>query len=168
AFVGSGSAVEIRYNTKLVQPREFTSYWDLLHSKWKGKIAGTDPRIGGMDSLVVVFYYHPGLGPDFMRRLYGDMDVTLSRDYRQPIDWLASGKFSLCMPCNSRESRKAMKQGLPIGEASSSFRSATARIRSASTSRRRTSSPKTAGATASSISTATTRSSPTAARRTNY
>jgi len=116
AFVGSGSAVEIRYNTKLVQPKEFTSYWDLLNPKWRGKITGTDPRIGGMDSLVVVFYYHPALGPDFMRRLYGDMDVTLSRDYRQPIDWLAAGKFSLCMPCNSRESRRAMKQGLPLGE----------------------------------------------------
>jgi len=115
-FVGSGSVVEIRYNTKLVNPKEFATYWDLLNPKWKGKITGTDPRMGGMDSLVLFFYYHPRLGPEFMRRLYGDMDVTIARDYRQPIDWLAAGKFAICMPCNSRETRNAIKQGLPIGQ----------------------------------------------------
>jgi iron(III) transport system substrate-binding protein len=115
-FVGSGSVVEIRYNTKLVNPKEFATYWDLLNPKWKGKITGTDPRMGGMDSLVLFFYYHPTLGPDFMRRLYGEMGVTIARDYRQPIDWLAAGKFAICMPCNSRETRNAIKQGLPIGQ----------------------------------------------------
>jgi iron(III) transport system substrate-binding protein len=116
AFVGSGSVVEIRYNTKLVNPKEFTTYWDLLNPRWKGKIVATDPRMGGMDSLVIFFYYHPTLGPDFMRKLYGEMNVTIARDYRQPIDWLATGKFSICMPCNSRETRNAIQQGLPIGQ----------------------------------------------------
>jgi iron(III) transport system substrate-binding protein len=116
AFVGSGSVVEIKYNTKLVNPKEFATYWDLLNPKWKGKIVATDPRMGGMDSLVLFFYYHPTLGPDFMRRLYGEMDLTIARDYRQPIDWLAAGKFAICMPCNSRETRNAIKQGLPIGQ----------------------------------------------------
>lgn len=115
-FVGNGSVVEIRYNTKLVNPKEFATYWDLVNPKWKGKIVGTDPRMGGMDSLVLFFYYHPKLGPDFLRRLYGEMDVTIARDYRQPLDWLAAGKFSICMPCNSRETRKAIAQGLPIGQ----------------------------------------------------
>jgi iron(III) transport system substrate-binding protein len=72
--------------------------------------------MGGMDSLVLFFYYHSTLGPAFMQRLYGDMDVTIARDYRQPIDWLAAGKFAICMPCNSRETRNAIKQGLPIGQ----------------------------------------------------
>jgi len=115
AFVGNGSIVELRYNTNLVSPREFTTYWDLLNPKWKGKIVGTDPRMGGMDTPVVFFYYHPKLGPEFMRRLWGEMDVTIARDYRQPIDWLAAGKFAVCVPCNTRESEKAIKQGLPLG-----------------------------------------------------
>ena len=115
-FVGSGSVVEIRYNNKLVNPKEFTTYWDLLNPKWKGKITGADPRMGGMDTLVIFFFYHPKLGPEFMRRLYGEMDVTIARDYRQPIDWLAAGKFAICMPCNSRETKNAIKQGLPIGQ----------------------------------------------------
>ena len=116
AFVGSGGGVEITHNTKLVNPREFKTYWDLLNPKWRGKIVATDPRLGGMDTAVLFFYYHSKLGPEFMRRLYGEMDVTISRDYRQPIDWLAAEKFALCMPCNSREVERAMKQGLPIGQ----------------------------------------------------
>jgi len=115
-FVGSGTFVELRYNTNLVGPKDFTSYWDLLNPKWKGKIVATDPRMNGMDTPILFFYYQPKLGPEFMRRLYGEMDVTITRDYRQPVDWLASGKFAVCIPCNTRESEKAMKQGLPVGE----------------------------------------------------
>ena len=115
-FVGSANVVELRYNTNLVSPKEFTSFWDLLNPKWKGKIVATDPRMNGMDTPVLFFYYHPKLGPEFMRRLYGDMDVTIARDYRQPIDWLAAGKFAVCIPCNTRESEKAIKQGLPLAE----------------------------------------------------
>ncbi len=115
-FVGSANVVELRYNTNLVSPKEFTSFWDLLNPKWKGKIVATDPRMNGMDTPVLFFYYHPKLGPEFMRRLYGEMDVTIARDYRQPIDWLAAGKFAVCIPCNSRETEKAIKQGLPLGE----------------------------------------------------
>jgi iron(III) transport system substrate-binding protein len=86
AFVGSGGGVEITYNTKLAMPKEFKTYWDLLNPKWRGKIVATDPRLGGMDTAVLFFYYHSKLGPEFMKRLYGDMDVTTARDYRQPID----------------------------------------------------------------------------------
>jgi ABC-type thiamine transport system substrate-binding protein len=31
------------YNTKLVDRREFKSYWDLLHPKWKGKLVILEP-----------------------------------------------------------------------------------------------------------------------------
>ncbi len=116
AFVGNGGGVEISYNTKLVNPKEFKTYWDLLNPKWKGKIVATDPRLHGMDTPVLFFYYHSKLGPEFMRRLYGEMDITIARDYRQPIDWLAAGKFAICMPCNARETEKAMRQGLPLGQ----------------------------------------------------
>ncbi|HEY3166875.1 MAG TPA: hypothetical protein VGK57_06580, partial [Candidatus Binatia bacterium] len=87
AFVGNGTIVELRYNTNLVSPKEFTTYWDLLNPKWKGKIVATDPRMNGMDTPVLFFYYHPKLGPEFMRRLYGEMDVTIPR--LPPADRLA-------------------------------------------------------------------------------
>ena len=118
AFVGNGGAVEIYHNTQLVKPKEFTSYWDLVQPKWKSKIVATDPRMRGMDTPLLFFYYHSKLGPEFMKKLYGEMDVTIARDYRQPADWLSVGKFAICIPCVSDEMEKAQKQGLPVGEIS--------------------------------------------------
>jgi ABC-type Fe3+ transport system, periplasmic component len=116
AFIGNGGGVEINYNTQLVNPKEFSSYWDLTQSKWRSRIVATDPRIRGMDNPVLFFYYHPKLGPEFIKKLYGEMDVSIARDYRQPVDWLAVGKFALCIPCVADETEKAMKQGLPVGQ----------------------------------------------------
>jgi iron(III) transport system substrate-binding protein len=116
AYIGNAGGVEINFNSTQVNPKEFTSYWDLIQPKWKGKITATDPRVRGMDNPVLFFYYHNKLGPEFIRKLYGDMEVTIAREYRQPVDWLASGKFSLCIPCVSDEMDKAMQQGLPVGQ----------------------------------------------------
>ena len=115
-YIGNAGGVEINYNSKLVNPREFSSYWDLLQAKWKSKIVAVDPRMRGMDNPVLFFYYHAKLGPEFIKKLYGEMEVSIARDYRQPIDWLAAGKFSLCIPCVSDEMDKAMEQGLPVGQ----------------------------------------------------
>ena len=114
AYIGNAGAVEINFNTNLVNPREFSSYWDLTQPKWKGKIVAADPRMRGMDNPVLFFYYHAKLGPEFIKKLYGEMEVSIARDYRQPVDWLAAGKFSLCIPCVSDEMDKAMEQGLPV------------------------------------------------------
>jgi ABC-type Fe3+ transport system substrate-binding protein len=114
AYIGNAGAVEISYNSNAVNPNEFASYWDLTQPKWKGKIVAVDPRMRGMDNPVLFFYYHSKLGPEFIRKLYGGTDVTIARDYRQPVDWLASGKFALCIPCVSDEMDRAMQQGLPV------------------------------------------------------
>ena len=116
AFVGNGGGVDVSLNTNLVNPKELKSYWDLVNPKWKGKLVATDPRVRGQDRPVLYFYHSPALGPEFMRKLYGEMDIAISRDYRQPIDWLSVGKYAICIPCNSREVEKAMKQGLPIAQ----------------------------------------------------
>jgi iron(III) transport system substrate-binding protein len=85
------------YNTKLVNPNEITSYWDLLNPKWKGKIIAFDPTESGagVSSTLRFLYYNPEIGPQFIRRFLGDMDVTASRDTRQITDWLAIGKFAI-------------------------------------------------------------------------
>jgi ABC-type glycerol-3-phosphate transport system substrate-binding protein len=58
------------------------------------------------------FYYHPEIGPNFIRRLYRETDITLTRDFRQGPDWLAKGKFSLCLFCSDID--QAKQQGLPV------------------------------------------------------
>lgn len=114
AFMGNGGATAVNYNTKLASPKEFSSLRNLLDPKWKGKIVSMDPRVRGSFSTNLLFYYHPKFGPEFIRQFYGGMDVTFSRDRRQAVNWLATGKFALCVPCTSDEIERAIKQGLPI------------------------------------------------------
>ena len=116
AFVANSQSGQIIYNLKQVNPAEFKSYWDLVKTKWKSKIVSLDPTSFGMGATLQFFYFNPELGPAFLRKLYGEMQVTVSRDPRQMTDWLASGKFPLCIRCNAgSEVGKAVQQKLPIG-----------------------------------------------------
>jgi iron(III) transport system substrate-binding protein len=111
-YVGSATYGAVNYNTKLVDVNEFKSYWDLLNPKWKGKIEARDIREAGPGAgNTRFFYYHSELGPAFIRKLFGEMDVTLFRDFRQGPDWLATGKFSICFFCDVDVLKK---QGLPV------------------------------------------------------
>ena len=101
AFVANSLSGQVAYNLKQAHPGEFKSYWDLFQPKWKGKIVSLDPTAFGMGATLQFFYYHPDLGPSFIKKLYGDTQITVSRDPRQMTDWLAAGKFSLCIRCNA-------------------------------------------------------------------
>lgn len=112
-YVASAQYGQISYNTKLLQPKEFTSFFDFLNPKWKGKILSRDIRTPGTGgSAIRLFYYHPEMGPEFVRRLFAETDITLFRDRRQGLDWLANGKFPICFWCEGVE--KANEQGLPV------------------------------------------------------
>jgi len=107
----------VGYNSKLVHPDEFKSYWDLLNPKWKGKIVGYDPTLGSaVDTALVFFYSHPQLGPGYLRRLLSEMDLTTSRDGRQITDWLGAGRYAISMFTTVGRIRldDAKAQGLPV------------------------------------------------------
>jgi iron(III) transport system substrate-binding protein len=102
------------YNTKLTKPDGLKSYWDLLSPKWKGKMVAYDPRARGHIQSVRAIYYISKLGPEFFRRFFSEMDVTLTRDQRLMIDWLAQGKFQLSIFSTSNDVQDAKKKGLPV------------------------------------------------------
>jgi iron(III) transport system substrate-binding protein len=102
------------YNTELVNPGEFKSYWDLLAPKWKGKIVATDTKTGEGRNGTRFLYYHPELGPQYLRRVLSELAPTFSRDYRQATDWLAQKRFSLYLFSQSDDTINAQEQGLPI------------------------------------------------------
>ncbi|HET9803681.1 MAG TPA: substrate-binding domain-containing protein, partial [Candidatus Acidoferrum sp.] len=105
----------VSYHTQSVEPGEIRSYRDFLRPKWKGKILSRDPKISGSQRIGLRMFYHtPELGPDFIRRLYGEMDVTITQEIRQATDWLARGKFPICFFCS--EILKVKAQGLPVDE----------------------------------------------------
>ena len=112
SYVGSATYGSVNYNTKLVDVKEFKSYWDLLNPKWRGKVIARDIRAPGPGSgNARLFYHHPDLGPSFVRKLFGEMDIQLFRDYRQGPDWLAVGKYSICFFCDVYVLKQ---QGLPV------------------------------------------------------
>jgi iron(III) transport system substrate-binding protein len=111
-YVGSATYGSISYNTKLVDVKEFKSYLDLLQPRWKGKIAIRDIREAGPGAgNTRFFYYHPEIGPAFIKKLFGEMDATLFRDFRQGPDWLATGKYAICFFCDADTLKQ---QGLPV------------------------------------------------------
>jgi iron(III) transport system substrate-binding protein len=114
SFIGSPSNAQLAYNTKMVDSKEFKSYWDFVNPKWKGKIVSLDPRDTGLGATMQFYYYSPELGPEFMKKFFGGMDITYSKNFRQMTDWLAQGKFAICMGC--KDSMRAKNQGLPVDD----------------------------------------------------
>jgi iron(III) transport system substrate-binding protein len=113
--IGNPDSGNFYYNTNLVNPKEYRSMWDFLRPELKGKIAARDVRTPGPGSVTIKFYYYnPDLGTKFMTRLFSEMDITLFRNQRQGIDWLSTGKYPICIFCNSSGIENAKLQGLPV------------------------------------------------------
>ncbi len=114
-FEGTARSGEITYNTKLVNPSEIKSYWDLLNPKWKGKIVSVDPLVSGPISAAQIFFYkHPDLGPEYLRRLHAETDMAIVRSNEQLLDWLSAGKYAFGI--GARQVDMAMMQGLPLNQ----------------------------------------------------
>jgi len=115
AAVGNVDLGAFFYNTNLVDPKDYRSFWDFLRPELRGKIGVRDVRSSGPGSVTMrFFYYVPELGPEFIRRLFSEMDITLFRDQRQGIDWLAVGRYPICIFCNNTRIEMAKVQGLPV------------------------------------------------------
>jgi len=87
-FEGTARSGPISYNTKLVNPDEIKSFWDLLKPKWKGKIVSYDPTRPGTAGAGARFFYHK-LGPEFLSQLYGETVTTVVPWPRAPpgVTW---------------------------------------------------------------------------------
>ncbi len=110
-----GISQMIHVNNKLVDPKQFTSYKDLLDPKWKGKIVGTDIRRPGPGGVPSRFLYkNPELGPEYLTRLFRDTGIKLSSDQRQLVDWIAQGQYPVGIFVSDSAVTVARRQGLPI------------------------------------------------------
>jgi iron(III) transport system substrate-binding protein len=78
------------YNRKLIPS---LTMQQLIEPQWKGKIALADPRGGA--ALVTLGVLHLKFGDDFIRRLIVDQQPVVTKEPRQQMDWLASGRYPI-------------------------------------------------------------------------
>jgi iron(III) transport system substrate-binding protein len=114
-FAASPSPIA-SYNTTLVKEDEIQSWWDLLDPKWKGKIVSRDPSQAGSGGNTAYLYFHPQLGQDFLRKLYTEQDVVITKDARQGAEWLALGKYHLYVLGSGNDVQELKGQGLPVDD----------------------------------------------------
>ena len=114
AYLASPSDAQLAFNSTLVNPKEFKSYWDVTQPKWKGKIVSLDPRDGGLGGTMQFFYYNPEIGPEFIKKFFTTMDIQFAKNFRQMTDWLAQGRYAICFGC--KDSMRAKNQGLPVDD----------------------------------------------------
>jgi iron(III) transport system substrate-binding protein len=91
-FVGFAAyeSENVYYNRKLIPALAMKS---LIDPQWRGKISLADPRGGA--ALVTLGVLDLAYGEDFIRRLVTDQQPVITKEPRQQMDWLASGRYPI-------------------------------------------------------------------------
>ena len=81
------------YNRRFVTEAADQSIRGLLQPKFKAKISMADPRGGAsLNSLSAILQT---FGEDFVRKLLVDQQPVISKEPRQQMDWLTSGRYPI-------------------------------------------------------------------------
>ncbi|HTN71804.1 MAG TPA: extracellular solute-binding protein [Methylomirabilota bacterium] len=101
------------FNTDQMKPQEIRTTADLLKPKFKGKIAGFDPRVSGAGQATAA-YLLTVFGENYIRKLYLDQGMVYSTNHRQLSEWVARGTYSIALGVQERGFEPLLKEGLPI------------------------------------------------------
>jgi iron(III) transport system substrate-binding protein len=100
-------------NTQYVRAEEIVSWHDLLDPKFRGKISADDPTVAG-SGWNTANYLMRNLGEDYVRALYRDQQVAISREERQLADWLARGQHPISLGLGTNEIVNLRTDGFPL------------------------------------------------------
>ena len=81
------------YNAKFIDKPGGLSFQDLLDPKWSGKISMADPR--GGSALTGLAVLNKRYGEDYLRRLIEQQKPVITKESRQQLQWLASGRYPI-------------------------------------------------------------------------
>ena len=82
------------FNIAVLKRDEIQNWKDLLKPQYKGKIVAVDPRTAGSGQAAAAYLAHL-FGFEFIKQLYVDQKVILSRDARQAVEWTARGVYPI-------------------------------------------------------------------------
>jgi iron(III) transport system substrate-binding protein len=104
-------------NTEAVKSDQIKAYRDLLEPQWKGKIVMADPTTPGpaQDWIKLILMKAYGLteGEAFLRKFVA-REPALTRDSRQQIEWVARGRYPVCIGIDEQAAYNMHKSGAPI------------------------------------------------------
>ncbi len=102
------------YNNKVITKPGGLSYQDLLDPQWAGKISMADPRGGAALTGTAVLYKL--LGEDYLRKLVEQQKPIITKDARQQMQWLASGRYPITFGVPTAAFVELAQRGASIAE----------------------------------------------------
>jgi iron(III) transport system substrate-binding protein len=110
----SGVKLPIAFNPRSVGRNDLRSYRALADPKWRGKLTMLDPRSAGAgNATATFFYFHPNLGPSFLRQLFAN-GVVLSKDDRQVLNWVTRDQYPIAIAPSETYTSELKGKGLQI------------------------------------------------------
>lgn len=103
----------VQINAGIVPPDEIKKAQDLLNPKWKGKISSYNPGVPGPGNKVG-YAFIAAKGKQFAKELYVGQSVALTRDYKQPADWLAHGEYPIALACTWQYMLPYIQSGIKL------------------------------------------------------
>jgi ABC-type Fe3+ transport system substrate-binding protein len=107
----------ILYDPKQVKPDEIDELYELLNSRWKGKVVLNDPLPAGPAGSMFRWLWRilgPDKATDYFRRIRAQAGAV-DRDQRRQIEWVARGKYAWLLAPNSGMLHQLAQRGLKFG-----------------------------------------------------
>ena len=107
----------VAVNPQNVRGEVIKSFKDLLKPQYKGKIISDDARVAGVGQGFFTYLYmgkELGFGPNYIKRLIEEQDVTFTRNARQAADWIANGRYLFWPAPDTRPVAELQGKGVPI------------------------------------------------------
>jgi iron(III) transport system substrate-binding protein len=104
------------FNTAIIPPEQLKTADRLLDPSFKGKIGAYNPAVNGGGVLAVSGMYVTK-GPQFVKDLFTNQQIAITRDYQQLADWVGHGNYPICMGMLVHDA-ELMKADVPLQQTS--------------------------------------------------
>ena len=98
-------------NKDIIDPSTLKNWTDLMRPEFKGKIAAFDPTVPGPGESFGA-YLAKTHGMDFVKKLFADQQIVVSRDSHQLGEWAARGLYPIVLGMDPQYFDSFLKEGI--------------------------------------------------------